>query len=183
MIPPCSLPLAALASVLVATGAAASDVAREMQVEVFAQGFDAPWGLELLPDGRALVTERTAGLTLLGADGSRLATIENVPQSFVKLQGGLFDVVAHPQFATNATLYLSLAHGSQKHNTTRVVRAVLQNDALVDVTVIFDSTPKGTAVHYGGRLAFMPDGTLLVTTGEGADYREDAQRLDSLLGR
>lgn len=183
MIPSCSLPLAALASVFVATGAAASDVAREMQVEVFAQGFDAPWGLELLPDGRALVTERTAGLTLLGVDGTRLATIENVPPSFVKLQGGLFDVVAHPQFATNATLYLSLAHGSQKHNTTRVVRAVLQNNALVNVTVIFDSTPKGTAVHYGGRLAFLPDGTLLVTTGEGADYREDAQRLDSLLGK
>ncbi|WP_116812223.1 PQQ-dependent sugar dehydrogenase [Steroidobacter cummioxidans] len=154
-----------------------------MQVEVFSQGFDAPWGFELLPDGRALVTERTAGLTLLAADGARLATIENVPPSFVKLQGGLFDVVAHPQFATNSTLYLSLAHGTQKHNTTRVVRAVLRDNALVDVTVIFDSTPKGTAVHYGGRLAFMLDGTLLVTTGEGADYREHAQRLDSLLGK
>jgi len=177
------LPLAALASVLVATGAAASDVARDMKVEVFAEGFDAPWGFELLPDGRALVTERTSGMTLLAADGARLATIENVPAAFVKLQGGLFDVVAHPQFATNSTVYLSLAHGSQKHNTTRVVRAVLRDNALVDVTVIFDSTPKGTAVHYGGRLAFMLDGTLLVSTGEGADYREHAQRLDSLLGK
>ena len=182
MIPTCSRPLAVLASLFVA-GGAASDTSREMQVEVFAQDFDAPWGLELLPDGRALVTERTAGLTLLAADGSRLATIENVPRSFVKLQGGLFDVVAHPQFATNATIYLSLAHGSQKHNTTRVVRAVLRDNALVDVTVIFDTEPKGTAVHYGGRLAFMQDGTLLVTTGEGADYREHAQRLDSLLGK
>jgi hypothetical protein len=62
-------------------------------------------------------------------------------------------------------------------------RATLSGDALTNVEVIFDTTPKGTSVHYGGRLAFMRDGTLLVTTGEGAEYREDAQRLDSLLGK
>jgi aldose sugar dehydrogenase len=181
LIPSRPLQLAALASaLLITTGAAA---ANDMQVDVIAQGLDTPWGLELLPDRRMLVTERSGSLHLLDANGSRLATIQNVPPSFVKLQGGLLDVVAHPRFAENATLYLSLAHGTQKHNTTRVVRAVLRDDALVDVTVMFDTTPKGSAVHYGGRLAFMPDGTLLVTTGEGADYREHAQRLDSLLGK
>lgn len=160
-----------------------STAATNMQVDVIAQGLDTPWGLELLPDGRMLVTERSGALYLLDTHGTRLAKIDNVPPAFVKLQGGLFDVVAHPQFATNATIYLSLAHGSQKHNTTRVVRAVLRDNALTDVTVIFDSTPKSSSVHYGGRLAFMPDGTLLVTTGEGADFREHAQRLDSLLGK
>lgn len=184
MIPTRPLKLAALSgALLIATVAAAAKADENMQVEVLAKGLDSPWGLALLPDSRMLVTERSGSLHLFDAKGSRLATIENVPRAFVKLQGGLLDVVAHPQFAANATIYLSLAHGSQKHNTTRVVRAVLRDKALVDVTVIFDTTPKGSAVHYGGRLAFMPDGTLLITTGEGADYREHAQRLDSLLGK
>lgn len=154
-----------------------------LDVRVLADELDSPWALALLPDGRMLVTERSGALLLLNAQGERLAQIKNVPQAFVKLQGGLLDVVPHPQFETNSTIYLSLAHGHQKHNTTRVVRAVLSGDALTDVQVIFDNTPKGTAVHYGGRLAFLPDGTLLVTTGEGADYREQAQRLDVVLGK
>ncbi len=170
---------------LLAPLATLGDVSHEpsIHVEVLADGLDAPWGLALLPDGRMLVTERSGGLYLLDAQGERIATIRNVPEVFVKLQGGLLDIALHPQFDTNSTLYLSLAHGHQKHNTTRVVQAVLAGDALENVKVIFDNTPKGTSVHYGGRLAFLPDGTLLVTTGEGADYREHAQRLDSLLGK
>lgn len=155
----------------------------DMRVEVLANDLDTPWGLALMPDGRMLVTQRSGALRLLDAQGKSLAVIKNVPEAFVKLQGGLLDIALHPQFERNATIYLSLSHGHQKRNTTRVVRAVLEGDALVDTKVIFDNTPKGTSVHYGGRLAFMPDGTLLVTTGEGADYREDAQRLDSLLGK
>jgi glucose/arabinose dehydrogenase len=172
----CTLPL---------LDAAHADAVSEqnLHVEALADKLDSPWGLALLPDGQMLVTERSGAMFLLGAQGQRLAQIKNVPEAFVKLQGGLLDVALHPQFANNSTIYLSLAHGRQKHNTTRVVRAVLSDDTLTDVEVIFDNTPKGTSVHYGGRLAFMPDGTLLVTTGEGADYRERAQRLDVVLGK
>lgn len=176
-----------LAALALSLGAHAASIDRaaeaSLQVEVLANGLDTPWGLALLPDGRMLVTERTGALLLLDAQGARIATIKNVPEAFVKLQGGLLDVVLHPKFESNSTLYLSLAHGRQKHNTTRVVRAALDGDTLRDVQVIFDNTPKGTAVHYGARLAFLPDGTLLVTTGEGADYREQAQRLDVVLGK
>lgn len=176
-----------LAALALSLGAHAASIDRaaeaSLQVEVLANGLDTPWGLALLPDGRMLVTERTGALLLLDAQGARIATIKNVPEAFVKLQGGLLDVVLHPKFESNSILYLSLAHGRQKHNTTRVVRAALDGDTLRDVQVIFDNTPKGTAVHYGARLAFLPDGTLLVTTGEGADYREQAQRLDVVLGK
>jgi len=176
-----------LAALALSLGAHAASIDRaaeaSLQVEVLANGLDTPWGLALLPDGRMLVTERTGALLLLDAQGARIATIKNVPEAFVKLQGGLLDVVLHLKFESNSILYLSLAHGRQKHNTTRVVRAALDGDTLRDVQVIFDNTPKGTAVHYGARLAFLPDGTLLVTTGEGADYREQAQRLDVVLGK
>src|SRR5690606_34892424 len=123
------------------TSSAASTV--DFHVEVLADGLDAPWGLALLPDGRMLLTERSGALYLLDKRGQRLARIENVPEAFVKLQGGLLDVAIHPQFETNSKIYLSLAHGRQKHNTTRVVRATLSGNTLTDVEVIFDSTPKG----------------------------------------
>ncbi len=157
--------------------------AQDLRVEVLADKLENPWGLAFLPDGRMLLTERVGRLTLRDATGKLISEIRNVPPAFVKLQGGLFDVVLDPQFASNSLVYLSLAHGEQKHNTTRVVRARLSGDALEDLQVIFDNTPKGTSAHYGGRLAFRRDGTLLVTTGEGAEYREDAQRLGSTLGK
>ncbi len=158
-------------------------VSQQLRLEVLSEGLENPWGLAFLPDGRMLLTERSGSLWLLDAGGRKLTKIRNVPPSFVKLQGGLFDVVLHPDFAHNSLVYLSQAHGEQKHNTTRVLRGRLKGDALEDVQVIFDNTPKGTSAHYGGRLAFMRDGTLLVTTGEGAEYREDAQRLGSTLGK
>ena len=162
---------------------ASSAPAMELRVDVLLDGLDSPWGLELLPDGRMLMTERAGRLWLLDAQGRKLSQIRNVPPAFVKLQGGLFDVVHDPAFATNSLVYLSLARGEQRHNTTRVVRARLGAGALEDVTVIFDGKDKGTAVHYGARLGFLPDNTLLVTVGEGAEYREDAQRLGAMLGK
>lgn len=157
--------------------------AQDPEVEVLADKLENPWGLAFLPDGRMLLTERVGRLTLRDGTGKLISEIRNVPPPFVKLQGGLFDVVLDPQFASNSRVYLSLAHGEQKHNTTRVVRARLSGDALEELQVVFDNTPKGTSAHYGGRLAFLRDGTLLVTTGEGAEYREDAQRLGSTLGK
>ena len=157
--------------------------AQALEVEVLADGLENPWGLAFLPDGAMLLTERAGKLWRLDSQGRKLAEIANVPPSFVELQGGLFDVVLGPQFATDSSVYLSLAHGDRKHNTTRVVRATLVGNELREVKIVFESTPKGTAAHYGGRLAFLRDGTLLVTTGEGAEYREDAQRLKSTLGK
>jgi glucose/arabinose dehydrogenase len=157
--------------------------AQEIKVEVLADGLENPWGLAFLPDGGMLLTERAGKLWRLDSTGRKAAEIANVPPSFVELQGGLFDVVLSPRFAVDAWVYLSLAHGERSRNTTRVVRARVAEDELHDVTVVFENTPKGTAAHYGGRLAFLRDGTLLVTTGEGAEYREDAQRLKSTLGK
>jgi glucose/arabinose dehydrogenase len=157
--------------------------AQELAVEILSGGLENPWGLAFLPDGGMLVTERAGKMWRLDSAGRKAAEIANVPPRFVKLQGGLLDVALSPRFATDSLVYLSLAHGGQERNTTRVMRARLVGDELRDVTVVFENTPKGTSVHYGGRLAFLRDGTLLLTTGEGAEYREDAQRLASTLGK
>jgi glucose/arabinose dehydrogenase len=175
--------VAGFACALLSVSLAPRAPAQELKIETLASGLENPWGLAFLPDGGMLLTERAGRMWRLDADGHKLAAISNVPPTFVKLQGGLFDVVLDPEFTSNSLVYLSLAHGEQKHNTTRVLRARLDGDALQDVKVVFENTPKGTSAHYGGRLGFLRDGTLLITTGEGAEYREDAQRLKSTLGK
>lgn len=144
-----------------------------------------PWSLAFLPDGRMLVTERRGTLRIVGVDGSlQSEPVEGVPEVFAHKQGGLFEAIPHPDFATNQWLYLSYAWGDGKANGTRLARARLQGDELHDLQVLFTVEPlKDTPAHYGGRLAFIPDGTLLLTTGDGAKYSESAQKLDSLLGK
>jgi glucose/arabinose dehydrogenase len=152
------------------------------RVETIATGLDHPWSLAFLPDGGVLVTERAGRLSLL--QGGRKQAVGGVPPVYAASQGGLFDVVLHPKFAQNRLIYLSYAAGTPKANYTRITRARLQDNGLVDQRVIFTvAPPKNTPVHYGGRMAFLPDGTLVMSVGDGFDFREQAQRLESGLGK
>jgi len=153
------------------------------RLEVVADGLHRPWSVAQLPGGDFLVTERRGRLLHIARDGST-STISGVPPTYVAGQGGLFDIVLHPAFADTRLVYLSYAQGSEEANSTAVWRARLQGDALVDGRRILQVRPrKDTPQHYGGRLAFLDDGTLLVTTGEGFDYREAAQSLNSEMGK
>ena len=163
---------------------AALPTAAAYRLSTIAEGLAYPWCIAFLPDGAMLVTERDGNLRRLDEDGLVAEPIAGVPPTYVRSQGGLFDVAPHPRFAENRLLYLTYAHGAPEANATRLARARLDGQRLTDVTPIFTVTPmKDTPVHYGGRLLFLPDGTLLLTTGDGGGYREAAQRLDSLLGK
>jgi len=154
------------------------------RLDTWSDGLDLPWSIAFLPDGSALVTELGGRLRRIDLSGQPGAPIENVPAVYFSGQGGLFDVVLHPGFAENNIVYLSYAEGGKKDNGTAVARARLNGNVLEDVDVIFRNfTRKDTPVHYGGRMAFLPDGSLLLTTGDGFDYREAAQDLDSGLGK
>lgn len=166
------------AAVMVAAPAAAANYT----ITPMATGLNHPWSMAFLPDGRVLITERAGRLRVL--DRGKLGSISGVPKVYEKSQGGLFDVVLHPKFAENGLLYLSYAAGTPSANATHIARARLAGNALTDVKVIFTVSPtKSTPVHYGGRMAFLPDGTLLMTVGDGFDYREQAQKLESGLGK
>jgi glucose/arabinose dehydrogenase len=157
--------------------------ARAERVETIAEGLDHPWSIAFLPGGGVLVTERGGRLLHIPA-GGKPRSIAGVPPVYVQGQGGLFDVVLHPRFAQNRLLFLSMAAGSRQANFTRIVRARLDGDRLADVKTIFEVKPaKDTPVHFGGRMAFLPDESLVMTTGDGFDYREAAQRLSSGLGK
>jgi aldose sugar dehydrogenase len=148
-----------------------------------ARGLDHPWSVAFLPDGTQLVTERAGRLRLLRG-GWLSPPIAGVPAVFVRGQGGLFDVLPHPRFAENRLIYLSYSAGDRGENAVRIARARLESNRLTGLRVIFEAAPlKDTPVHYGGRMAWLPDGTLVMTTGDGFDYREAAQKTDGLLGK
>jgi aldose sugar dehydrogenase len=154
------------------------------KVTEIAKGLDHPWSMAFLPDGSMLVTERVGRLRLI-KDGALLPRpIAGVPPVHTGSQAGLFDVVLHPNFSQNNFVYLTYAAGTKAANGTRVARARFENGGLQDLQVIFTAMPlKGTDNHYGGRMAFLPDGTFLLTIGEGFEYREKAQDLTSDLGK
>jgi len=79
---------------------------------------------------------------------------------------------------------LSYSIGSKSANALRVISARLEGNKLGSITTLFTaSLTKDTPHHFGGRLALMPDSTLLITVGEGFDYREKAQSLDNHFGK
>ena len=158
-------------------------VAGGYHVETLTDGLVHPWAMVWLDDERILISERAGNLRLFENGQLRDEPVSGVPDSFVRAQGGLQDLILHPDFESNGWIYLSLAHGDARANATRVVRGRIDGNAWVDNEVIFTAEPtKPTAVHYGARMAFKNDGTLLISIGDGFDLREEAQHLTSHIG-
>lgn len=159
------------------------------RIETVASGLVHPWSLAFLPDGRLLVTERPGRLRVIepGTDGRlqlREEPVAGVPPVLAGGQAGLFDILLGPDFASHQRLWISLAHGTPAANHLRVISARLDGNQLVDVQPIFTSMPAKTDTqHFGGRMAWMPDGTLLLGMGDGNMERTDAQRLNTHLGK
>jgi aldose sugar dehydrogenase len=154
------------------------------KVTEIAKGLDHPWSMAFLPDGSMLVTERVGRLRLIKGGSLLAQPIAGVPAVHTGSQAGLFDIVLHPNFEQNNIVYLTYAAGTKAANGTQVARARFDGSALQDLHVIFKAMPlKDTDNHYGGRMAFLPDGTFALTIGEGFEYREKAQDLTSDLGK
>ena len=110
--------------------------------------------------------------------------LAGLPNAYVASQGGYFDIMLDPDFVTNQTIYLSFAHGTASENGTRIVKGTLSDTAVENVQTLFTVSPlKYTPVHYGGKMIFLADGTIMMTTGDGFEYREAAQDKFSLLGK
>ena len=154
------------------------------EVETIAKDLDFPWSLAFLPDGNLLVTERSGQIRMVSA-GSVSEPLSGLPNNiYAKGQGGVLDVVLHPDYGSNGWLYLSYVVGSDDKNALQVMRAKLSGNQLTQQQTIFTVSPfKDTPVHFAGRMTFLPDNSLLITSGDGFDYREDAQRLNNLLGK
>jgi glucose/arabinose dehydrogenase len=155
---------------------------------VIASGLNKAWAHDFLPNGDILVTERGGAIKVVRNGIILSADVRNVPDVYFAGQGGLLDIMLDADFAMNKTLYLSYAFGSSKGNATRLVSAKLNKSKdsyqLDDINIIFTASPlKQGPQHYSGRIAQMADGTLLLGIGDGFDFREQAQKLDSHLGK
>ncbi|MEC8529058.1 MAG: PQQ-dependent sugar dehydrogenase, partial [Pseudomonadota bacterium] len=132
---------------------------------------DEPWSVAPIEDGTYLVTEKSGRLVRLEPNGN-ITPITGTPPVYFASQGGLLEVLADTDFASNRMIYLSFAGGDKSANRTTVVKAKLDGDKLREIQTILEVGPdKEGPAHYGGKLAFLPDGTLLVTVGEGYRYR------------
>jgi len=156
------------------TGAEIQTELERIEVEILSDQLAHPWSLAFLPDGRMLVTERPGRLRLFGADG-RLdpRPIEGLPPVRGYGQGGLLDVVVHPDFAQNRRVYFSYAEQDPRGYGTAVAHGTLDGHRLNDVKVIFRLQPKtGRTLHFGSRLVFDREGYLFITLGDrGARHR------------
>ena len=171
------------------TRAPAQDSGVSLSVETIADGLAHPWGIEVLPDGGYLVTEREGRLRVITPDGTlRKDAITGIPQVQNRGQGGLLDVKLADDFAESGVIFLSYAKPLDgNESTTAIARGTLNSDMteLSEVTDIFlQDPPYANTKHFGSRV--VQDGDMLyITTGERSDLetRTRAQDLGTTYGK
>lgn len=154
-----------------------------LQVETLADGLVNPWSIAFLPDGTMLVTERPGRVRMIKNGRLSPDPVPGAPEVLSWNQGGLFDILPHPDYAQNNVIFLSYAYGTRSGNALRVARAVFDGAAISDLEVIYEAKPlKDTGHHFGGRLVWGPDDKLYFTVGEGSRYKERAQIMSTSFG-
>jgi aldose sugar dehydrogenase len=139
----------------------------EFRVVTVVDGLVHPWSMAWLPNGDMLVTERDGRIRTV-RDGELLEEpMANVPAVRANGQGGLFDVVLHPDYADNGWVYVSFAKPIGDQAATTVIRARIEDNALVDIEEVFQADAViNSAGHYGGRIVFDDDNHMFVSSGE-----------------
>lgn len=183
----CAVVTACGAETNVTTDRDASEAGLPFNVTAVAS-LDEPWAMTFLPNGRLLVTEKKGALLVVTRDGAISSPIAGTPEVHYGGQGGLGDVVLHPDYASNKIIYLSFAEaGDGNVSGAAVMRAKLAlsdtGGELDDQEVIWRQEPKVRGRgHYGHRIAFSSDGMMYITSGDRQKFTP-AQDLDQNLGK
>ena len=189
----CAAGLAAALAVFAASAQPVPTREHPVRLVTVTEGLERPWGLAFLPDGRMLVTERPGRLRVVGKDG-RLdpAPVAGLPRVDAQGQGGLMDVVLHPEYASNGWIYWSYAQrDAEGRNGTEVARGKLAGAAgawrMEQVQVVFRMAPKvASGLHFGSRIVFdaRPGQPVIlyVTLGDRGEMQR-AQALDDHAGK
>ena len=159
-----------------------------------AEGVRQPWGMAWLGDGRALVTSKEGTLHLLNGHKFDDVPLIGMPAIFTGGQGGLLDIVLHPQDAgkPHPRVYMTVSTGTSEANRTTLVQGVFDGKQVTGIRTLFQvSTDKSGGQHFGSRLLWLPDGTLLMSVADGGNpplrigdrlAREQAQNRATHLG-
>src|SRR5690554_6820987 len=134
------------------------------------------WSMAWLPDGSMLIAEKGGDMYLV-KDTDKVK-INNVPEVYNRGQGGLLDVVLHPDYENNGWIYITFAstEGTGEGGNTKLIRAKLQDDALVSIQDLYKGMPNSTrGQHFGSRIAFDDEGYLYFTIGDRGNHPENPQ--------
>lgn len=172
------------------TRAPAIQTRTPVKVTEIAGGFDKPWAIAFLPDGRMLVTEKPTGkLYVVSQDGKKSPPVSGLPRVDGRDQGGLLDVELDPDYRNNHRIYWSYYEPREGGNGLAVARARFVDEAkarIEGLQIIFRMQPTlDSTKHAGGRLLFTPDDKLFITLGERSilEGRKQARDLTSDLGK
>lgn len=156
----------------------------EFAVETVTDSIEVPFGMEFLPNGTMLVSNRIQGSILMvnTEDGSK-KTLKGVPDSYCMVDGGALDILLHPDFNSNNLLYYAHSIGDSTASTLAIERAELVGDSLQNIRRIFTALPYyKDPSHYGTRMQ-LRDGYLYFTMGERFFLSDSAQTLSNHLGK
>ena len=177
---PYILATTALLTLLVLTICSADE--GTFRAKTLVSGLEHPWAMAFLPDGRILVTERAGRLRVIKNEQLNPQAIAGLPEIAAIGQGGLLDIVLHPDHDKNRWLYFSYSEPGTGGSGTAVARARLEGMRLNDMEVIFRLEPKsGGGRHFGSRLVFDRQGYLYITVGDRGE-RDRAQDLNDHAG-
>lgn len=158
-----------------------------LSIERIADGFEHPWAVAFLPDGRYLVSERSGQLNLIDPESGETTALEGLPEVSARGQGGLLDVVLHPDFkgdnGENDWIYFTWSKPEGNNSRSALSRVKWQDNQLGEVEHLFEQDrASGPGRHYGSRLAWLPDGTLLMSIGDRGSEPPRAQASDDHAG-
>jgi aldose sugar dehydrogenase len=161
----------------------------ELEIKVIADGLVHPWGVDQLPNGSWIVTERPGRMRIVSSDGTVSEPIAGLPAVDARRQGGLLDVAVRDNFAETRRVWWSFSEPRGRgKNGTAVATGLLSTDdsTMEQVEVIFQQQPAWkSTLHFGSRLVFDNEGALFVTTGERSlpALRKLAQDVGTHLGK
>ena len=159
--------IAALVSVVVSGQTNSKSAFHDYRVVTVADGLIQPWSIAFLPGGDTLITERPGRLRILRQGKLLPQAVEGIPKVFHSGQGGLLEVMPHPNFASNRLLYISYSKpgATDSDSRTALIRGRFENDRLTQVQEIFDAVSKGRG-HYSGKIAFDKNEHLFLSLGD-----------------
>jgi aldose sugar dehydrogenase len=163
-------------------GADDATATHDYTVNELVTGLEHPWSMAFLPGGVLLVTERPGRIRLVRDGVLRPEPVEGAPTAMAGGQGGMLDIVAHPDFGSTRLVYISYSKAVSGGRTTAVARARWENDRLEGLEDVLVAAAAGTAgQHFGSRIAFDGDGYMYVTIGD-RGTPERAQNRDDHAG-
>lgn len=140
---------------------------QENDYEVIVKDLDIPWGFTFLPDGSILINEKAG--ELIHYKNGKKTNISGLPDIYFRGQGGLMDIILHPNYKDNGWIYFSYASdkGEGDGGNTSIARAKLKNNTLVNFEVLYKAEPNSRkGQHFGSRLVFDNEGYLYFTIGD-----------------